>query len=248
MDHRVATATTMAFREQIRRPLIPILLVVVPAFVVLWSVSITKPEARQIELADGLWITTTMRALHGPEMAKFSVAFVAALVGAFVMQASRRADRRLVVAGLGAGRVIAARLLVLLGAVLVVVAAAAGVTALRFTPSSWPAVVLALLLTGLIYGLIGVLAGALLDRLATTYVILFVVMIDLSVVQTPMFHASPSRYAPFLPGFGPTQVMLEGAFSPSFHAYAEASLAVVWITVLGLAVTLVLSRSVRSAT
>jgi hypothetical protein len=47
---------------------------------------------------------------------------------------------------------------------------------------------------------------------------LFLVAADLSVVQTPMFHAAPSRLAPLLPGYGPTRVMLEGAFAPSFKA------------------------------
>ena len=85
---RTATAMAMAFRDQLRRPLVPILLVVVPAFIVIWSVAITQPESRRIELADGVWVTTTMKALHGPEMAKFTVAFVAALVGVFVMRAA----------------------------------------------------------------------------------------------------------------------------------------------------------------
>ncbi len=233
----------MAFRDQLRRPLIPILLVAVPAFIVFWSVSITQPESRQIELPNGLWVTTTMKALHGPEMAKFTVAFVAALVGAFVMQSARRGDRRLVVAGLRASEAIQARLFVLLAATGVVVTVSALVTALEFTPGSWSPVVGALVLTGLIYGAIGLLAGTLLDRLATTYVILFTVMVDLSVVQTPMFHASPSRYAPLLPGYGPTQVMLEGAYSSTFHATGEILIAVAWAMSLSAAAWFVLRRA-----
>lgn len=236
----------MAIRDQVRRPLIPILLVVVPAFIVFWSVSITQPESRRIELAGGVWVTTTMRALHGPEMAKFTVAFVAALVGAFVMQASRQGDSRLVAAGLPARSAMLARLFVLLAATAIVVTVAALVTALRFTPFSWPPVVAALVLTGLIYGSIGILAGALLDRLATTYVILFVVMVDLSVVQTPMFHASPSRFAPLLPGYGPTQVMLEGAYSPAFHAIGEVLIAIVWAIGLAAAAWMILRRTLST--
>src|SRR6266508_3591721 len=111
---RTATAMAMAFRDQMRRPLVPILLVLVPAFIVVWSVAITQPESRRIELSDGAWVTTTMKALHGPEMAKFTVAFVAALVGVFVMRSALQGDRRLVVAGLRAREVVAARLFVLL--------------------------------------------------------------------------------------------------------------------------------------
>ena len=243
MSSPTRTAAAMAFRDEFRRPLVPILLVVVPAFIVLWSVSITQPEIRQIELPHGVWVTTTMKALHGPEMAKFTVAFVTALVGAFVMQASRQGDRRLVVAGLQPRGAILARMLVLLGATAVVVTVSTLVTALEFTPASWPAVIAALILTGLIYGAIGVLAGAVLDKLATTYLILFVVMVDLSVVQTPMFHASPSSYAPFLPGYGPTQVMLEGAYSPVFHATGELLIAFAWVVWLAIIAWLVLRRT-----
>ena len=113
---RTMTATVMAFRDQLRRPLVPILLVVVPAFIVLWSVAITKASPHRIELPGGIWVTTTMKALHGPEMAKFSVAFVAALVGVFVVQAALQGDRRLVVAGYRAGETLLARLLVVASA------------------------------------------------------------------------------------------------------------------------------------
>jgi hypothetical protein len=240
---RTATAIAMGFRDQLRRPLIPILLVAVPMFIVVWSVAITQPESRRIELADGVWATTTMKALHGPEMAKFSIAFVAALVGVFAMRASLQGDRRLVVAGLRAREAVAARLAVLLAATGVAVVVAAAAIALNFDPRSWPPVVGALILTGLIYGGIGALVGVLLDRLAATYAILFIVAADLSVVQTPMFHASPSRYAPFLPGYGPTRVMLEGAFAPAFAAWTPLLIALAWATALNLTAYLILRRA-----
>lgn len=241
---RTRTATAMAFRDQLRRPLIPILLVVVPAFIVIWSVAITKPESRRIKLAD-VWVTTTMKALHGPEMAKFTIAFVAALVGVFIVRSALQGDRRLVVAGLRPREAVAARLAVLLAAtgVAVVVAAVAIRITLDFTPRSWAAVNGALILTGLIYGGIGALVGVLLDKLAATYAILFVVAADLSVVQTPMFHASPSRYAPYLPGYGPTRVMLEGAFAPSFAAWKPLIVGLAWAALLNLTAYLVLRRA-----
>ncbi len=242
-----ATATAMAFRDQLRRPLVPILLVVVPAFIVIWSVAITQPESRRIELADGVWVTTTMKALHGPEMAKFTVAFVAALVGVFVMRAALQGDRRLVVAGLRAREVVAARLVVLLTATTVAVVVAAAAVALNFSPTSWLALVGALVLTGLIYAGIGSLVGVLLDKLAATYLILFVVAADLSVVQTPMFHASPSRFAPLLPGYGPTRVMLEGAFAPSFNAGRPLVIALAWAVAVNLAAYFVLRRALGAA-
>ena len=243
LSARTRTATAMAFRDQWRRPLVPILLVIVPALIVLWSVAITQAEPRSIELASGVWITTTMKALHGPEMAKFTVAFIAALVGVFVMRASLQGDRRLVVAGFRPHEAVVARLLVLAAATGIAAAVSALVTAFSFSPASWPPVLAALALIGLIYAAIGALVGALLDRLAATYLILFLVLADLSVVQTPMFHAAPSRLAPLLPGYGPTRVMLEGAFSHTFNAGNALLLALAWALCLGIAVYLVLRRA-----
>lgn len=173
-------------------------------------------------------------------MAKFTVAFVAALVAVFVVQAALQGDRRLVVAGYRARETLLARLLVVASATGVVVGVAVFVTSRSFNPASWSPLIGALVLIGLIYAAIGALAGALLDKLAATYLILFLVMADLSVVQTPMFHASPSRFAVLLPGYGPTRVMLDGAYSSQFHAGGEFLIALGWLVVLGSAVGLVL--------
>ena len=234
----------MAFRDQERRPLVLILLAVVPAFVVLWSVAITQPTPRPIELPGAVRIVTTMKDLHGPEMAAFTVAFVAALVGVFVMQSALSGDRRLVVAGFDPGEALVARLAVLAAATGVVVAVSAGVTAFSFTAVSWPEVIAALALTGLIYAAIGALVGAVLDKLAATYLILFLVMTDIGVVQDPMFHAAPGRGAALLPGYGPARVLFEGAYSQSFHAGGELLLGIGWLVVLGLGVYLVLRHAI----
>jgi hypothetical protein len=241
---RMRIATAMAFRDQLRRPLVPILLVIVPAFIVVLAVAQTQPSPRRIELPGGIWVTTTMKALHGPEMAKFTVAFVAALVGVFVMQSALQGDRRLVVAGFRAGETVLARLLILMTATGIAVTVAAAAMRLGFSPASWPPLIAALLLTGLIYAAIGALAGALLDKLAATYLILFLTMTDLGVVQTPMFHATPSRFAALLPGYAPTRLMVEGAYSHSFNAAGDLLIALGWATALAITVYVVLRRQV----
>jgi hypothetical protein len=234
----------MAFRDQRRRPLVLILLVIFPAYIITKSIAETQPAPRQIGLPGGVMVSTTMKALHGPEMAKISVAFAAALVGVFVMQSALQADRRLVLAGLHASQAVLARLAVLTAATALVVTVAAIVTALFFTPVSWLAVIAALVLIGLIYALIGALAGALLDKLPATYLILFLVMTDLGVVQSPMFHTTPVRLAFLLPGYAPTRVMLDGAFSHTFNAGGNLLLAIAWLAGLAVAVYLLLRRAV----
>ena len=236
----------MAFRDQGRRPLVVILLVIVPAYVITRSVAETLATPRRIGLPDGVWVTTTMKDLHGAGMGGFAIGFVVALVGVFVMESALQGDRRLVVAGFRPGETVVARLLVLAAATTVVVTVAAIATALAFTPRSWVPLIAALVLTGLIYGAIGALAGSVLDRLAATYLMLFLVMTDLGVVQSPMFHDRPGDFAWLLPGYGPSRMMYDAAFSDTFHAGSEALLSLGWLAVLGVAVYIVLRRSVGS--
>jgi hypothetical protein len=72
-------------------------------------------------------------------------------------------------------------------------------------------------------------------------------MADLGVVQTPMFHAAPSRLAVLLPGYAPTRLMLDGAYSQTFRATSELLLAITWAAVLAAAVYLVLRRVLGTA-
>ena len=245
MTSPLRTATAMAFRDQRRRPLVLILLVIVPAYVITRSIAITQATARRIDLPGGVQITTTMRDLHGAVMAGTVIAFVAALVGVFVMQSALQGDRRLVVAGLGAGEAIFARLAVLASATALVVAVSAIVTALSFTPASWPPLLAALVLIGLIYAVLGALAGAILEKLAATYLILFLAITDLGIVQNPMFgNGTPGSWAVLLPGYGPSRMMVDGAFSASFHTGRALLVALAWLAVLAFAVNVVLRKAI----
>lgn len=241
---RTRTATTMAFRDQLRRPLVLVLIVLIPTYVITKSIAQTLATPRQIGLPDGVSVTTTMRELHGAGMGGMVVAFVAALLGVFVMQSALEGDRRLVVAGFRPGETVLARLLVLLAGTTLVVAVSAIVTALNFTAASWAPLLASLLLLGLIYAAIGALAGALLDKLAATYLMLFLVMTDIGVVQSPMFHVTPGRFAVLLPGYGPLRVMYDAAFSSTFHASRELLLSFGWTAALAIAVSVVLRRAV----
>jgi hypothetical protein len=235
----------MAFRDQRRRPLVLFLLVIVPAYVITRSIAETLETPRTIGLPDGVWVTTTMKDLHGAGMGGLVIAFTVALVGVFVMQSALAGDRRLVLAGFRPGETVLARLAVLVAATGLVVGVAALTTAASFTPASWGPVLAGLALIGLTYGAIGALAGAVLDKLAATYLILFLVMTDLGVVQSPMFgDGEPDRLAVLLPGYGASRVMFDGAFSDTFHGGAELVLALGWVAVLGGAVYLVLRRAV----
>ncbi len=248
MAERVLTATAMAFRDQGRRPLLVILLVFLPAYVIARSIAITEATPQQVGLPGGDVITSTMKDIHGAVMAGNVIAFVCGLVGVFVMQSALQGDRRLVVAGFRPGEAITARLIVVSAATALVVTVSAIVTAFYFDPGSWTPFVGGLILIGLIYAALGALAGAVLDRLAATYLMLFLAMTDLGIVQNPMFgDGNPDGWAVLLPGYGANQIMVEGAFSTSFHASAELLLSLGWVVALLAAVLIVLRRAVGRA-
>ena len=246
MDRRLLTATAMAFRDQLRRPLVLILLILLPAYVIFRSIAITEATPRPVTLPGGDVIASTMRDVHGAVMAGNVIAFVAGLVGVFVMHSALQGDRRLVVAGFRPGEAISARLLVMAAATGLVVAVSAIVTALSFDVASWVPFIASLLIIGLMYAAIGALAGAVLDRLAATYLILFLALTDLGIVQNPMF-GTPNGGAVLLPGYGPGRLMVDGAFSTRFHAGGDLLLSLAWIGLLGGAVFVVLRRAVGSS-
>jgi hypothetical protein len=245
MSGRTLTATSMAFTDQRRRPLLLILLIIVPAYAITRGIAITEATPRQLPLPGDLIVATTMKALHGAVMAGISIAFVAALCGVFVMQAALQGDRRLVIAGFRPIETVIARLTVLAAVTALVVTVSMTVTAVSFTPASWIPFVSAALLTGLIYAALGALAGALLDKLGATYLMLFVALTDLGIAQNPMFgDGAPPSWAAVLPGYGPGRMMVDGAFSPGFHALGPLAIALAWTLALTLTVGFVLRRAV----
>jgi hypothetical protein len=135
------------------------------------------------------------------------------------------------------------RLAVLAAATGVVLAVSLAVTALSFTPASWAAFIAGSLLVGLTYACIGALAGALLGPLGATYLVLFLAMLGIGILQNPMFgDGTPGRLAYAFPDYGAGRVVIDGAFSAGFHAWGDLALATGWLAVLGLAVTWVLHR------
>ncbi len=242
---RAQAATIMGFREQLRRPLLLILLVAVPAYVVTRSIAITQATPHLIGLPGGTTVMTTMKALHGAVMAGTAIAFIAGLCGVFVMQSALTGDRRLVIAGFRPGETVFARLAVLSLDAALVVGVSLAVTALYFTPASWLRFAAAAALIGVIYGLLGALFGAVLDKLSATYLTLFLVMSDLGIVQNPMFGSgTPGRWAVLLPGYGPVRLMVDGAYSPHFHASSGLLLSLAWTAALGVGVCVVLRHAV----
>lgn len=77
MNARVVTATRLGFLEQARRPLLLVLLVVLPFFFITRAIARTEPTPRLIGLPGGGEVLTTMKDVH---------ACVGALTGALLGQ------------------------------------------------------------------------------------------------------------------------------------------------------------------
>jgi len=247
VNQRTLAATAMAFRDQRRRPLLLALLVIVPAYTITRSIAMTQATPRSIGLPGDQIVLTTMRELHGAVMAGTAIAFVAALCGVFVMQSALQGDRRLVIAGFRPGETVLARLIVLTAGTGLVVAVSMTVTAASFTPAAWLPFVAAALLIGLIYAALGALAGALLDKLAATYLMLVFALTDVGIAQNPMFgDGTPPIWAALLPAYGPGRMIVDGAFSPAFHAAAGLAIAAGWAAAVTIAVSWVLRRAVST--
>jgi hypothetical protein len=243
MSTRVTTATRLGFREQARRPLLLALLVVVPVFFITRAIARTERIPRSIGLPGGDHVLTTMREIHGASMVSITVAFLAALCGAFVMRSAQSADRRLVVAGFRPIEAVLPRLAVLGAETAVVLTVSLAVTSLSFTPANWPAFIAGNLLVGLTYACIGALAGALLGQLGATYLVLFLAMLGIGILQNPMFgDGTPGGVAYAFPEYGAGRVVIGGAFADEFHAWGELVLAVGWLVALSAAVAIVLRR------
>lgn len=242
---RVRVATLLELRQQARRPLLIVLLVGLPFFFITRAIAQTEKVPRLVGLPGGGEVLTTMRDVHGANMAAITVAFLAGLAGVFTVHSARQADRRLVVAGFHPWEAITPRLLVLGAATALVTASSLLVTGLSFTPAQWPAFVVGNLLVGLIYGMLGALAGAAVGRLGATYLILIGAMLDIGIVQNPMFGSGePPAWGAALPGYGPGRIVIGAAFSEQLDAWGPVALALAWTLALGLALAVVLGRLV----
>jgi hypothetical protein len=248
VSSRVITATGLGFREQARRPLLIVLLIVLPFFFITRASAATEASPHRIGLPGGAEVVTTMRDVHGALMAAITVAFLAGLCGVFIMRSARNADRRLVVAGFRPIEAVVPRFAVLVAATLIAVVVSLAVTELTFQPVSWPAFAAGTLLIGLTYACIGALAGALLGQLGATYLVLFLALLGMGILQNPMFgDGTPGGAALVFPDYGAARVIVDGGFAGSFDAWGELAMALGWLAILSAAVGSRLRRVLTTA-
>lgn len=244
---RTWAATRLWLRDLRRRPLLLILLVVTPVFFITRAIAATQPIPREVGLPGGGAALSTMRDIHGATMAAITVAFLSGLVGVFIMQAAKQADRRLVLAGFRGLEAVASRFVVLLTATGIITAVSLFVTVRDFEPRSFVGFAVGTTLVAVTYAAIGALAGSLLGRVGATYFVLFLAMTDLGIAQNPMFGTGrPPGWALALPGYPGMRVVIAASFaSHNSVPTIEFIGALAWVVILGVVVIAILGWSLQ---
>ncbi len=247
---QLAAAMRAAWRDGRRNPAQWVLFVVVPLVFVLTAAAVTPNRPITVFLDEHrrrFAKTLPMPDLHGATMAPIAIASLAALIGLFVLLDSRTADNRVALAGLRPRSLFTARLAVLAVTALAAAAVSLLTTALVFDARRWPTYIGANLLIGLTYALIGALLAPIFGRVGGVFLAFLLPFIDLGVVQSPMLHSTPTTLSTFLPGYGGSRVLLDGALTRGFDETTPLLIGLSWLLGLLIAVYVVYRRAITPA-
>jgi len=228
-------ALPLGLRDLGRNRVLWVLLAVVPAVFILLSDAITPHGHTVIAVREGGPLASRMfdpAAIHAGTMAPIAVASLAMLVGLFAILATRVADRRLTAAGLRPLVLLGVRLTVIGTAVALSVAVALVATALVFQPENWPVYAAGNALVATTYALAGVLVGPVFGRVSGVFLSFLVPFLDVGISQSPMLSTQPEGWAHWLPAYGGTRLVIDGALTPGFDEATGLALALAWILAL----------------
>ena len=246
----------MGWHDWRRTPVLWVLLAVVPAVFILLSDAITPHGQTPVVLREGgvsrIGIVDPAN-IHAGTMAPIAVASLAALVGVFIVLDSRAADRRLLLAGQRLRTLLATRFLLVLAATGVATTASLVVAATVFEPQQWRVYAAGNVLLAMTYAFVGMLLGPLFGRVSSVLPGLpYMPFLDLGIWQSPMLRGEPDSWARWLPGYGGTRIVIDGALTPGFDETSSLAAGLGWIAALVIVTGLVLVPHVgkvwRSAT
>ncbi|MDO9494810.1 MAG: ABC transporter permease [Nocardioides sp.] len=243
---QLLTGLRMGWHDWRRTPVLWVLLALVPTVFILLSDAITPHGHTPIAVREAGTKFTAMvdpAEIHGGTMAPVAVASLAALVAVFVVLDARAADRRLALAGQRPAVLLTTRLTMVLTAAAVATAVSLAVTAAVFEPGNRAVYIAGNTILAVTYALIGVLLGPVFGRVSGTFMAFLLPFLDLGIAQSPMLRGEPATWASWLPGYGGTRVMIDGALTSGFDEATSLAIGLSWITVLLLAAT-VLLRSI----
>jgi hypothetical protein len=230
-DQLFAT-TAQGIRDWKRNPVLWILLAVVPSVFILLADAVTPPGSTAVVLnqAGNLVITVIDPArTHAGTMVPISIGFLSALAGLFLVLDARSGDRRLALAGMRTGPLVAARLTVVSLAALLAAAVSLATAALVFDARQWGVYAAANVLVALTYGLVGVILGPIFGRVSGVFIAFILPFLDLGIGQSPMLRPEPDNWAYFLPGYGASRILIDGGLTGSFDEFGALLIALAWL-------------------
>jgi hypothetical protein len=247
---QLSAALRAAWRDDRRNPAQWVLFALVPLVFILAAVSVTPDKPIIVFLHEHgrrLVKTLPMPDLHGATMAPIAIASLAALIGLFVLLDSRGPDNRVALAGLRPASLFTARLGVMTGAVLGAATVSLLTTALVFDASRWPIYIAGNLLIGLTYALLGALLAPVFGRVGGVFLAFLLPFLDVGFVQSPMLHSTPTTLSKFMPGYGGSRVLLDGALTRGFDEVTPLLIGLVWLIGLLVTVYAVYRRAISPA-
>ncbi|WP_250284587.1 MULTISPECIES: hypothetical protein [unclassified Frankia] len=191
-------------------------------------------------------LTMAMPKLHGAYMGYMTVSFLSAVAGLFVVIRSREADSRLIVSGYRRRSILIVRLLTVAAASCIVSLAALLVGFCGFRPENYGLFVVAYLLGSVTWGCIGAAFAPVLGRVGGTLCMLLLPFLDVGIAQDYMLGPQLPAWSENLPSAGSVQVLIDSAFSTSFHSATDIALAGGWLLGAVAAATGVLLLSLRT--
>lgn len=245
---QLRTGLRLGWHDWRRTPVLWVLLAVVPAVFILLSEAITPHGQTPVVLREGGLSQVAIvdpAEIHAGTMAPIAVASLATLLGVFLVLDSRSADRRLVQAGARRVVLVITRLLLVLGATVVATVVALTVTATVFEPGQWGIYAAGNTLLAVTYACIGIILGPVFGRVSSVFLAFLIPFLDLGIWQGPMLREAPEAWTRWLPGYGGTRVLIDGALTAGFDETTSLLVALAWLGVLLIAACVVLTPAVQ---
>lgn len=244
------TGLEMGARQYLRNGLFMVLLVVLPPAFITLSFT-TTPDALLpvglLEDGERQVFSLGMPELHGALMVPMTAAFLSGFVGLFIVFNAREGDRRLVIAGYSLRNLLAVRLTMIAVLSLAITLLAVSVTLISFRPEQLGLFFLTNLVSALQYAFLGTVAGTFLSATSGTYLMFFAPMIDIGLVQNPMFPRDGVQWwVKLLPGYAPMEVLTDVSFTTGFDTWGFLGFSALYTVAIG-AVAAVLFVRVTAA-
>ena len=196
---------------------------ILPLITLLSTWWVTVDEPMFFELARGGIAIQSMLDIHILTGGLTAVAITAGIFGFLLTVDNQKTADRLIIMGYSPAVITIGWLLSLIAILSLATIVTFGVTILLYWPANPLGVFIATFLTTILYATVGYVVGSIYPRVMEgTLIVLVFSFIDLMMLSNPMgvsVYLKPWTY--YLPGFWPTQLVLEAGFFASTISFAK---------------------------